>query len=153
MYNTIYIFLKFVYLLVKKLRHIPDKNKSIFSKPKVRLGQLTEGFRVSSVKTYSNWWSQTPDHDCRLVRNYILLSVTFGFKFKTGLHVTIYYLSLTTCRGKWLLRMIPSVFLFKIAHGITSNINWNQKIHLIDRWNRIFACHLTQIFESLQGTI
>ena len=60
----------------------------------------------------------------------IILTVTissdfsaFGFKFKTGFHVTVHYLSLATCWGEWLLRMIPSAYLFKNAHGITSNIN------------------------------
>ena len=68
-----------------------------------------------------------------MIRLMIILTVTlsshfsaFGFKFKTGFHVTVHYLSLATCRGEWLLRMIPSVCylkLFKNAHGITSNIN------------------------------
>ena len=91
----------------------PNKNKSIFSNPKIFLVQLKEGFRVSSVKAYSNWWSQTPDHGCKLVRDYnillfnnafmispmIILTVilssnfsSFGFKFETGIRVTIYYL-------------------------------------------------------------
>ena len=48
---------------------------------------------------------------------------TFGFKFKTGLHVTSYYLSLAPFRGEWLLRMIFSVCLFKNAQEIISNIN------------------------------
>ena len=36
---------------------------------KIWLVQLKEGFRVSSVKTYSNWQSKTPDHDYTLVRS------------------------------------------------------------------------------------
>ena len=48
---------------------------------------------------------------------------TFGFKFKTGLHVTIYYLSFAPFRDEWLLRMIFSVCLFKNAQEIISNIN------------------------------
>ena len=54
MYYTIYIFLKFTCLTGKK-NIFPDKNKSIFPKPKVLVVQLQKGFRDSSVKTYSNW--------------------------------------------------------------------------------------------------
>ena len=55
--------------LYKNLNIFPDEKKSIFSKPKIWLVQLKEGFWFSSVKIYSNWWSQTPDHDCKLVQN------------------------------------------------------------------------------------
>ena len=51
----------------------------------------------------------------------VILSSNFSalaFKFKAGLHVTIYHLSLATCRGEWLLRMISSVRLFEKADGI-----------------------------------
>ena len=115
------------------------KTKAFFSKPKIWQVQLKEGIRVS-VKTYSNWWSQTPDHDCKLVRNYnffllfnnafmihSMIILTFilcsnlsvlGFKFKAGLHVMLYHLSLASCRGEWLLRMIPLVCLFTNVHWI-----------------------------------
>ena len=60
-----------------------------------------------------------------MIRSMIILSVilysnfsTLGFKFETELHLKIYRLSLATYQGEWLLRMIPSVCLFKNAHGI-----------------------------------
>ena len=41
------------------------------------------------------------------------------FKFKTGLHIIIFYqLLLATVRGEGLLRMIPSVYLFTNVPGI-----------------------------------
>ena len=147
MYNTSYIFLKFTCPIGKKTKtyFLIKTIKAFFSKPKIWLVKLKEGFRVSSLKTHSNCWSQTPVHDWKSVRKYnyfllfnnafmirsmIILTVTlssnfsaFGFKFKTGLHVTVHYLSLATCWGKWLLRMIPSACLFKNTHGIISNIN------------------------------
>ena len=56
MYIILYIFLKFTCPIGKKNWNIfPDKNKSIFSKPKAWLVQLKEGSWVTSVKTYSNW--------------------------------------------------------------------------------------------------
>ena len=65
-----------------------------------------------------------------MIRSIIILTgilssnfAAFGFKFKTGFHVTIYYLSLATSQGERLLRIIPSVYLFKDPHGITNNIN------------------------------
>ena len=70
MYNSIYIFLKLTCSIGKKTKPIPDKNKSIFSKPIILPAQLKEDFRVSSVKAYSNWWCKTPYHDFKLVPNY-----------------------------------------------------------------------------------
>ena len=84
-------------------------------------------------------------------------------------HNLPHHLSLATCRGEQLLRMIPSVCFFKNVYGIISNINSNQKLYLIDLlklfvtftscripehcFKRIFDCHLTRIFELFQGTI
>ena len=69
MHNTIYMFLKFTCSIGKKTKTY-FLIKRIFSNPKIWLVKLKESFRVSSLKTYSNWWSQTPVHDCKLVRNY-----------------------------------------------------------------------------------
>ena len=112
-----------------------DKNKSIFSKPKkIWQVQLKKGIRVSSVKAYSNWLSQTLDHGYKLVKNYKLICslITFSwntfndrsnfhsslkllcsrFKFQNKSPLHTLHLSLAICRGKWLLRIIPSVRLF-----------------------------------------
>ena len=125
---SIYIFLNFTYPIDKKNWDIfPGKNKSIFSKPKTWLVQLNDGFRVSSVKH-----TQTGDlrhhtmtvnsfdyllfNNVFMIRSMIILTAilssklsAFSFKFKTGFHVKVYHLSLATCKGEWLLRMIPSV--------------------------------------------
>ena len=114
-YNTIYIFLKFTCRISKKTKTYPVENKSNFSKPKIWLVQLKEGFWVFPAKAYSNRWSQTPNHDCKLVQNYKLfcssnafmirsmIILTFivcsnlsalRFKFKGGPHVIIYHSSL-----------------------------------------------------------
>ena len=45
-----------------------------------------------------------------------------GFKFKTGLLAIIYHLSLVTCRGGLLLRIVPSVCLFTNVHGINQKL-------------------------------
>ena len=76
------------------------------------------------MKTYSDWWFQTPDNDCNLVWNYkficssvtvlwhlndhfnfhwLLKPLSTWFKFKTGFHVTIYLLSRATVQGEWFL--------------------------------------------------
>ena len=73
---------------------------------------------VSSVKTYLNWWCETPDHGYKLVRNYKSFCFLRCFKLKTGLRIMLYHLSLATCRGEWLLRMIPSACLFRNVHEI-----------------------------------
>ena len=101
MYNIIYIFLKFTCpIYVKTKTYILMKTKAFFQNQ--RFGKLKEAKRRysgSSVKIYSNWWSQTPNHDYKLVRNYKLICCFL-------------------CRRKWLLRMIPPVWLFANVHRI-----------------------------------
>ena len=114
-YSAIYIFLKLTCHISKKTKTYPAENKSSFSKPKIWLVPLKEGFWVFPAKAYSNRWSQTPNHHCKLVQNYELfcssnvfmirsmIFLTFivcsnlsalRFKFKAGHYVIIYHLSL-----------------------------------------------------------
>ena len=81
-----------------------------------------------------------------MIRSMIILTVilsssfsTFGSKLKTGKHVTSYYSSLVTCRGEWLLWMIPLVCLFKNAHGINQQHKLKQK-YIFDRFFEDIRC-------------
>ena len=161
MYNTVsYIFLKFACPICKKAKTFPDKNKSIFSKPNIWLVQLKEGFWVSSVQTYLNWWSQNPTMTVNYFKKNIILLFNYafmirsmitlitilfpnfsmlGFKFKTGLHDTIYHLSLATCRREWFLRMIFLVCLLNNAHGINQQHKLKPKIKF-DRSFLVICC-------------
>ena len=91
-----------------------------------------------------------------------------GFKFKTGFYLTIYYFSLATVRGDWLLKMILDVCLFTNVHEINNQNKKKQRSCLIDlfnlfvacsssrilkhRLNHIFNCHILRIFQSFQDT-
>ena len=70
-----------------------------------------------------------------MIRSMIFLVFIFcsnlsalGFKFKTGLHVILYQLSVPTCRGEQLLRMIPSFCLFTNVHEIKQQHKLEPKI-------------------------
>ena len=58
----------------KTKTYILMKTKTVFRKQRFGKSSQKEGIRVSSVKTYSNWGYQTPDHEYKLVRNYQLSS-------------------------------------------------------------------------------
>ena len=81
-----------------------------------------------------------------MIRSLIILTVipssnfsALGFKFKTRINVTIYDLSLATCRGEYLLRMILSVFLFKNAHEINQQHKREPRI-IFDRFFWVIRC-------------
>ena len=84
-------------------------------------------------KTYSNWWFQTPDQDCKLVQNYKLL-------FKTGLHIIICHLSVAIVRGEWLLRMISSVCLFTNVNRINQHYKLKPKIIFDGSFKLFVSC-------------
>ena len=62
-----------------------------------------------------------------------------GFKFRTDLLIILYHLSLATCRGEWLLRMIPSVYLFPNIYGINQQHKLKSKI-IFDRSFEVIRC-------------
>ena len=140
MYNTIYIFLKLTCpICKKKLKHISwqkqkhfFKTKDLASIAKKRLsGVISKNILKLGIPDTRSWLYISLKlqiillfNNIFIIRSAIILIVIFslnssvlGFKFKTGLHVAIYHLSLATYRGEWLLRMILSVCLFKNAYG------------------------------------
>ena len=58
----------------KTKTYILMKTKTVFRKQRFGKSSQKEGIRVSSVKTYSNWGYQAPEHDYKLVRDYKLIS-------------------------------------------------------------------------------
>ena len=123
--------------LVKKLKDkFPDKNKNIFLKPNIWLVQLKEGWLVSSVKTYLNWWFQTPGHDGKLVQSYKLFcsSTTLLRTMVILMVILCSNLSLSVLNSKLLCHNLPVIACHCSRRRIAKNDSFSLLIYKCT-WN------------------